>query len=55
MIELGLANVETVTARVEDYVPNAPFDVVISRAFSDLSTFANRVRGISHLADACTR
>lgn len=40
VIELGLANVETVTARVEDYVPNAPFDVVISRAFSDLLTFA---------------
>lgn len=39
-IELGLANVETVTARVEDYAPNAPFDVVISRAFSDLASFA---------------
>lgn len=39
-IELGLANVETVTARVEDYAPDALFDVVISRAFSDLATFA---------------
>jgi len=39
-IELGLANVKTVTARVEDYAPDALFDVVISRAFSDLSTFA---------------
>ncbi|MEO8674166.1 MAG: 16S rRNA (guanine(527)-N(7))-methyltransferase RsmG [Casimicrobiaceae bacterium] len=39
-IELALANVEVVTVRVEDYVPAAPFDVVISRAFSDLATFA---------------
>jgi 16S rRNA (guanine527-N7)-methyltransferase len=39
-IELGLANVEVATARVEDYVPAAPFDVVISRAFSDLASFA---------------
>ena len=27
------------SARVEDYAPAAPFDVVISRAFSDLATF----------------
>ncbi len=39
-IELGLANVEAVTVRAEDYAPAAPFDVVISRAFSDLATFA---------------
>ena len=39
-IELGLANVEAVTTRIEDYAPAAPFDVVISRAFSDLATFA---------------
>ena len=39
-IELGLANVEVITARVEDYESPAPFDVVISRAFSDLATFA---------------
>jgi len=26
--------------RVEDYAPDAPFDVVISRAFSDLAAFA---------------
>jgi len=37
--ELVLANVEAVTARVENYRPVAPFDVVISRAFSDLATF----------------
>jgi 16S rRNA (guanine527-N7)-methyltransferase len=38
-IELGLANVEVITARVEDYESAAPFDVVISRAYSDLATF----------------
>jgi 16S rRNA (guanine527-N7)-methyltransferase len=40
VIELALPNVEAVIARVEDYAPPAPFDVVISRAFSDLATFA---------------
>lgn len=39
-IELELANTHAVTARVEDYAPEEPFDVVISRAFSDLATFA---------------
>jgi 16S rRNA (guanine527-N7)-methyltransferase len=39
-IELGLANVLPVTSRAEDYAPAAPFDAVISRAFSDLATFA---------------
>ena len=39
-IELGLANVESHAVRVEDYVPGAPFDIVISRAFSDLAEFA---------------
>ena len=39
-IELPLANVEAVAARVEDYAPGRRFDVVISRAFSDLATFA---------------
>lgn len=39
VIELGLANVEVVTARVEDYAPSARFDIVISRAFADLATF----------------
>ena len=40
VIELALGNAEAVTARVEDYAPGAPFDIVISRAFSDLATFA---------------
>ncbi|HQR10318.1 MAG TPA: 16S rRNA (guanine(527)-N(7))-methyltransferase RsmG [Casimicrobiaceae bacterium] len=39
-IELGLTNVESEAVRVEDYAPAAPFDIVISRAFSDLSAFA---------------
>jgi 16S rRNA (guanine527-N7)-methyltransferase len=39
-IELGLTNVESQAVRVEDFAPAAPFDIVISRAFSDLSAFA---------------
>jgi len=39
-IELELANVRVVASRVEDFAPDEPFDVVISRAFSDLRTFA---------------
>ena len=41
-IELALPNVRAVAARVEDFVSDAPFDVVISRAFSDLRSFAER-------------
>lgn len=47
-IELPLPNVKAVGARVEDYAPAAPFGVVVSRAFSDLATFANAAR--PHLA-----
>ena len=47
-IELALANVEAIIARVEDYRPAQPFDVVISRAYSDLATFAEA--GVKHLA-----
>jgi len=39
-IELGASNVEVATARVEAYAPAAPFDVVVSRAFSELADFA---------------
>lgn len=39
-IELRLANVESHAVRVEDFAPQAPFDIVISRAFSDLASFA---------------
>lgn len=48
-IELALTNVEVVTARIEDYAPPTPFDVVISRAFSDLATFARA--SLPHLAE----
>ncbi|HKU85238.1 MAG TPA: 16S rRNA (guanine(527)-N(7))-methyltransferase RsmG [Casimicrobiaceae bacterium] len=39
-IELELANVRVVASRVEDLEADEPFDIVISRAFSDLRTFA---------------
>ncbi|HEV2219576.1 MAG TPA: 16S rRNA (guanine(527)-N(7))-methyltransferase RsmG [Casimicrobiaceae bacterium] len=45
-IELGLANVTTVAARVENYAPDALFDVIVSRAYSDLASF---LRGAQHL------
>ena len=38
-IELGLSNVEAVASRVEEYTANTPFDIVISRALSDLRSF----------------
>jgi 16S rRNA (guanine527-N7)-methyltransferase len=47
-IELELPNVRAIATRVEDYVSDEPFDVVISRAFSDLPTFAVAAR--RHLA-----
>jgi 16S rRNA (guanine527-N7)-methyltransferase len=47
-IELETTNVDAMTSRVEDYEPAALFDVVISRAFSDLATFADA--GRRHLA-----
>ena len=43
-IELPLPNVAAVASRVEDYAPERPFDVVISRAFADLATFARLAR-----------
>jgi 16S rRNA (guanine527-N7)-methyltransferase len=41
-IELPLPNVAVVTARVEDVVPLSSFDIVISRAYSTLSTFTEQ-------------
>jgi 16S rRNA (guanine527-N7)-methyltransferase len=38
-IELGLANFQPLCARVEKVQPDAPFDGVISRAFTDLADF----------------
>ncbi len=45
--ELGLANVTVACERVEAYRPAQPFDVVVSRAFSDLADFVAQAR---HLA-----
>ena len=39
-IELRLRNVDAQAVRVEDFAPGHAFDIVISRAFSDLATFA---------------
>jgi len=42
--ELGLANLNVVTGRVEDFHPETGFDVVTSRAFSDLKEFVTLTR-----------
>ncbi len=34
--ELGLSNLDVVNSRVQDYAPSAPFDTVLTRAFSSL-------------------
>jgi 16S rRNA (guanine527-N7)-methyltransferase len=40
VIELGLQNIDVVSQRAESYSPSALFGVAISRAFSDLPSFA---------------
>jgi 16S rRNA (guanine527-N7)-methyltransferase len=47
--ELGIANADVVTDRVEKYLPQHLFDVVISRAFAELKDF---VEGAGHLCAA---
>jgi len=42
--ELGLPNVRVMTGRVEDFRPDARFDVITSRAFSDLKAFVTPTR-----------
>ncbi len=42
--ELGLENLKLVTGRVEDFRPDALFDVITSRAFSDLRMFVSLTR-----------
>jgi 16S rRNA (guanine527-N7)-methyltransferase len=39
VMELGLSNADVASARVETWAAPAPYDVVISRAFSDLGEF----------------
>jgi 16S rRNA (guanine527-N7)-methyltransferase len=41
VMELHLTNAEVVCERAEAWTPPAPFDVVISRAFSDLGEFVS--------------
>lgn len=43
-VELGLHNVMAIQSRVEDYRNKSGFDVVISRAFSDLGEFVGAAR-----------
>lgn len=42
--ELGLHNVEVAAARVENYAPEMPFDIAISRAFAALPDFVLAAR-----------
>lgn len=42
--ELGLGNLRVVTGRVEDFRPESGFDLVTSRAFSDLGAFVALTR-----------
>jgi 16S rRNA (guanine527-N7)-methyltransferase len=42
--ELDIANLEVVCGRVENYQPDNLFDIVISRAFSDLNQFVALTR-----------
>jgi len=42
--ELGLGNLDVVTGRVEEYRPDTGFDVITSRAFSDLKEFVTLTR-----------
>jgi 16S rRNA (guanine527-N7)-methyltransferase len=42
--ELGLANLNVITSRVEDFRPASGFDIITSRAFSDLKEFVTLTR-----------
>ncbi len=42
--ELGLGNVEVACERVENWKPGVAFDVVVSRAFSDLADFVAQAK-----------
>ena len=51
-LELGLANLEVIHSRVEQYHPEQPFHGITSRAFSSLADFTGWTR---HLGDVETR
>jgi len=42
--ELALANVEVACERVEKWHPEAPFDIVVSRAFAELAEFVEQAK-----------
>ena len=44
--ELGLDNLQIVHARVESFIPDEKFDVIISRAFSELVMFVNLTKNL---------
>ncbi len=44
ILELQLPNVSVVSERVESYQPEAPFDVITSRAFAELGEFIKLTR-----------
>lgn len=44
VIELGLRNVQVVTARVEEFKPAVPFAAITSRAFAELADFVGLTR-----------
>ncbi|MDH0895626.1 MULTISPECIES: 16S rRNA (guanine(527)-N(7))-methyltransferase RsmG [unclassified Pseudomonas] len=47
-LELGLANLEVVHSRVEEFQPEAPFAGICSRAFSSLEDFSNWTRHLGN-------
>lgn len=51
VIELGLANVEVVQSRIDEYQPLRSFDIIISRAFASISDMLGL---INHLVTAKT-
>ena len=44
--ELGLDNLQIVHARVESFIPDEKFEVIISRAFSELGMFVNLTKNL---------
>lgn len=38
-LDMGLDNLDVVCSRVEDYIPENPYELIVSRAFSELGMF----------------